>query len=316
MLKPAALGQFIVGLSLFMGSGITPAQEVPTGNVERELEISYAGEVLATRSGVALSLRDLDGRMASVPADRRSDAVGAPERVAGILNGVLLTHYLADSAVDHGLLADPEIQAEIHMAAMEILARKERDRYVEERLLEDYTSQARENYLLNPESFRQPERATFTHILLRTDNTDTDAEVVEEQAKDLLERARAGEAISDLAIEYSEDPSVQNNGGYFSAVPIAELEPSFRSGIESVDEGEIELIQSAYGFHVLELDELLPERLQPFEEVADELRAEARAEHAKQIFESYAATFYDGELELTEGAVARIIDRYTASNQN
>ena len=317
MLKPVNPGQLIVGLSLILGFGITSAQQIPPADdVKRNLELSYTSEIVATRSGVAVSLRDLDGRLADLPDDQRSEVVGTPERVAGILNGVLLTQYLADSAIEHGLLADPKIQAEIHVAAMEILAKKERDRYVAERLLDDYTSQAREIYLLEPEAFRQPERVTFTHLLLRTDDPDADIPAVKERANELLERARNGEAVAELALKYSEDPSIQDNGGYFRAVPTADLEPGFRAGIEKLEEGEIDLIRSAYGFHVLQVDQRMPSRVQPFEEVADQLRAQARADHAREIFENYAATFYEDNLQLRDGAVAKIIDRVTNSTDD
>ena len=323
MLKPFNPGRFIVALSLILGSGISPAQSISQADdvdqadeVERRLELSYEGEIVATRSGVAVSLRDLDGRLADLTDDKRSDVVGTPERVAGILNGLLLTQFLADSAIEHKLLADPEVQAEIHVAAMEILAKKERDRYVAERLLDDYTSQAREIYLVEPEAFRQPERVTFTHLLLRTDNPDADAAAVEERANELLERARNGEAVSDLALEYSQDPSIQDNRGYFPDVPTADLEPGFRAGLRSLDEGEIDLIRSAYGFHVVQVDEHKPSRVQPFEEVADKLRAQARADHSNEIFAAYAETFYEGDLQLRDGAVAKIIDRVTGSNND
>lgn len=317
MFKPLNPGRFLVALSLILGFGISPAQQISQAeDVERHLELSYESEIVATRSGVAVSLRDLDGRLADLTDDKRSDVVGTPERVAGILNGVLLTQYLADSAIENGLLADPKVQAEIHVAAMEILAKKERDRYVAERLLDDYTAQAREIYLVEPEAFRQPERVTFTHLLLRTDTPDADLAAVEERANELLERARNGEAVSDLALKYSEDPSIQDNSGYFRAVPTADLEPGFRAGVRSMDEGEIELIRSAYGFHILQVDEHMPSRVQSFEEVADQLRAQARADHAKEIFSAYAATFYEGNLELRDGAVAKIIDRVTHSNSN
>lgn len=302
----------IAGLGLVLAVQVLPAQDLSKEeNVERKLGFSYTSEIVATRSDTAVSLQDLDGRMATLPDDRMKDVLGSPERVAGILNGVLLTFHLADAAVDRGLLSDPEVQAEIHLAAMEVLAQKERDRHVAENLLDDYTSQARETYLLDPESFRQPERATFTHLLLRTDNAESGAAAVEERARALLERARDGESVSDLALKYSEDPSIQNNGGFFRDIPIADLEPTFRSELQELSEGDLDLIKSTYGYHVLELNERKPARVRPFEEIADQLREQARAAHAKEIFESYVAEFYENELQLREGAVAKIIDRYT-----
>lgn len=312
MLKLVHLGHILAGLGLILGAEALAAQEGSSDQeVARNLDISYTSEILATRSEAAVSLRDLDGSMAGVPEDRMEEILGSPERVARLLNGVLLTHYLADAAIERGILSQPDVQAEIHMAAMEILAKKERDRHVGENLLEDYTSQAREIYLLDPESYRQPERVTFTHLLLRTDTPDADPAAVEERARALLERARSGEAVSDLALRYSEDPSIQNNGGLFRDVPVADLEPAFRAGLQELPEGELGLIESPFGYHVLEVNERKPARVQPFEEVADDLREKARAEHAKEIFEDYAAMFYENELQLRDGAVAKIIDRFT-----
>lgn len=316
MLKPVFLGNMIAGIILAVGAQDLPAQQAADGGkLVRELEISYTSEILASRSGAAVSIQDIAGRMANVPDDRTSDVLGSPERIATVLNGVLLSQYLADAAIDRGLLSDSAVQAEIYLAAIEILARKERDEYVNERLLEDYTSQARERYLLDPESFRQPESVTFTHLLLRSDKPDSDPDEVETRAKALLERARNGEELSDLALKYSEDPSIQDNGGLLRDIPVAELEPTFRAEIRNLAEGEIALIESGYGYHVVKVNERNPARVQSFEEVADQLREEARSEHARQIFEQYAAEFYEGELTLREGAVARIIDRFHATNK-
>lgn len=311
MPKPVYLGTLIAGLGLLAVAQSLPAQQPAGGDeVARELEIAYTSEILATRSGTAVSVQDIEGRMATVPDDRTNDVLGSPERIAGLLNGLLLSQYLADAAINRGMLSDSAVQAEIHLAAVEILAKKERDAYVQERLLEDYSSQARETYLLNPEAFRQPERVTFTHLLLRSDRADTDPADVESRAQALLERARKGEDVSDLALEYSEDPSIQDNGGFFRDIPLAELEPTFRGGMQTLADGDLALIESGYGYHVVKVNERKPARVQSFDEVADQLREEARAEHAKKIFERYAAEFYEDELKLREGAVATIIDRF------
>lgn len=316
MLKQLFNGNIIAGLCLVAGAQSLAAQQDPKGDeVARELEISYTSEIVATRSGTAVSIQDIAGRMATVPDDRRNDVLGSPERIASVLNGVLLSQYLADAAIDRGLLSDSAVQAEIYLAAMEILARKERDEYVQERLLDDYSSQARETYLLNPESFRQPERITFTHLLLRSNKTDPDAEAVKSRAEALLERARNGEDVSDLALQYSDDPSIQDNGGLLRDVPVDDLEPTFRAEIRNLAEGDLALIESGYGYHVVKVNELNASRVQSFEEVAARLREEARAEHAKEIFERYAAEFYEGELNLREGAVAKIIERFITSQR-
>lgn len=313
MQKPVFLGNVIAGMFLVAGAQSLPAQMAASSDeVARKLEISYTSEILATRSGAAVSIQDIAGRMATVPDDRTNDVLGSPERVASVLNGVLLSQHLADAAIDRGLLSDSVVQAEIYLAAMEILAKKERDEYVKERLLEDYSSQARETYLLNPESFRQPESITFTHLLLRSDKTEPDAETVKSRAEALLERARNGEDVSDLALEYSEDPSIQDNGGFLRDIPVSELEPTFRAEIRNLAEGDLALIESGYGYHVVEVNERTPARVPSFEEVEAELREKARAEHAKEIFERYAAEFYEDELNLREGAVAKILDRFNA----
>jgi len=316
MPKPVSVAKTIAGISLLAAAHNLPAQTIAAGDeIARELNIAYTSEVLATRSGTAVSIQDIEGRMATVPDDRTNDVLGSPERIASLLNGVLLSQYLADAAIDRGMLGDSAVQAEIYLAAVEILARKERDAYVQERLLEDYTSQARETYLLNPESYRQPERMTFTHLLLRADKAGADPADVETRAQALLERARKGEDLSDLALEYSEDPSIQDNGGFFRDIPLAELEPTFRAGMQNLTDGDLALVESGYGYHVVKVNERNPAHVPSFDEVADQLREEARAEHAKEIFEQYAAEFYEDELQLREGAVATIIDRFDASQK-
>lgn len=306
---PAAVSVLLVAALLAASASL--AGQSATDSVERELEIEYRGPAIASRSGVSVSLTDLDGRLASIPEDRIGDVLADPQRIAGLINDVLLTQYLADAALERGALQDPAVQAEIYFNAIQVLAKNQRDHHVRENMLDDYTPLAREIYLTDKDSFRTPETVTFTHLLLRTGQNDVAD--VEQRARELLERARSGDSLADLAVEFSEDPSVQDNRGRFSEISPSRLDRQFQESIAGIGEGEIGLARSQHGFHVVEVEERSQPTQQGFDEIADRLRERARNEHRQELFEDYAAKFYDQPLELTDGAVERIIEHSTGN---
>lgn len=102
------------------------------------------------------------------------------------------------------------------------------------------------------------------HILISTRDASTNEELSEEEqakaktkAEELLARAQGGEDFDALVSEFSEDPGSQANPeGYVFTDD--EMVKEFQDGVDSIKPGEFILVQTSYGYHViqrLELDE-------------------------------------------------------------
>ena len=293
---------FIVFGALFSNASLA-AEEIA-----RELVLEYSSPVMATRGNAKLTHLELDARLQAVPERDRAGVVTGPARLQKLIEDQLQIRDFAGKAIEAGILEDELVQAQLYMMVSAWLAERYRDQVVAEQELDDYSDQAREIYLLNPERFEAEPSVSFTHLLIQN------SPQAESQALDFLSRVQAGEVLSELAVASSEDPSVADNQGKFHAIELNMLESGFRSGIEAMSAGEVDLVQSAFGWHVVQLDQILPSRTVPYEEVEGELIEEAKNRHKDSIIERLLRAHYAEELNIAEGGVAEVLNRYTPMN--
>jgi len=142
-------------------------------------------------------------------------------------------------------------------------------------------------YSENPEMFAHPDLVRASHILLLSEEKpELDAQV-KERAESLLARAKKGEDFAKLARENSVD-STASEGGDIGYVTKEVLESDFANAVFSMSVGEIRLIKSRYGYHVVKLTDKKPEGVAKLDEIREDLsnlmkREKAQAELAKLL---------------------------------
>ncbi|MCL2877611.1 MAG: peptidylprolyl isomerase [Acidobacteria bacterium] len=125
-------------------------------------------------------------------------------------------------------------------------------------------------YAENPEMFAHPDLVRASHILLPSEEmTDLDAQV-KERAENLLARAKKGEDFAKLAKENSVD-STASAGGDIGYVTKDSLETTFADAVFGMSVGEIRLIKSRYGYHVIKLTDKKPEGVAQLDEIREDL---------------------------------------------
>ena len=73
----------------------------------------------------------------------------------------------------------------------------------------------------------------------------------DELAMVLLNRLRSGEEIEPLMAEYSEDPGSASTGRAYTATPDAGLVPPFKALSLRLEVGEVGLVMTRYGWHII-----------------------------------------------------------------
>jgi peptidyl-prolyl cis-trans isomerase C len=151
---------------------------------------------------------------------------------------------------------------------------------------------AKKFYDENPDKFEQPEAVRAAHILCATRDSETNTEFPaakkDEKKKlinDLLKRAKAGEDFAKLAKEYSDDPGSKNTGGEYT-FPRGQMMPEFEAAAFALKKaGDIsEVITTAYGFHIIKLNEKIAAKTLTLADVAPRIKEGlARQEAAKLI---------------------------------
>ncbi|MCC7277577.1 MAG: SurA N-terminal domain-containing protein [Chromatiaceae bacterium] len=137
------------------------------------------------------------------------------------------------------------------------------------------------------ERFREPEQRRARHILV-TLAAGADA-TAEAEAKARIEaiqvRLAAGEDFATLARELSQDPGSAPQGGDLGLFGQGVMDPAFEQAAFSLETGATsEPVRSQFGYHLIQVTEIQPETLKAFEEVREQLRAEATRGGAEAAF--------------------------------
>jgi parvulin-like peptidyl-prolyl isomerase len=125
-------------------------------------------------------------------------------------------------------------------------------------------------YSENPEAFAHPDIIRASHILLRSEEKPELDTQVKERAENLLARAKKGEDFAKLAKENSVD-STASDGGDIGYDAKNELDSDFANAVFSMSVGDIRLVTSRYGYHVVKLTDKKPEGVAPLEDVREAL---------------------------------------------
>lgn len=132
-----------------------------------------------------------------------------------------------------------------------------------------------------------PEKRSASHILLAVDSDASDSDVEEKQtlANDLVARIAAGETLATLAPEFSDDPGSADNGGSLGEFGRGVMVSAFEEVAFAMNEGEVsDPVRSEFGFHIIQLEKIIGEAGQPYEDVKAEVEDQYRAELAETEF--------------------------------
>jgi peptidyl-prolyl cis-trans isomerase C len=129
---------------------------------------------------------------------------------------------------------------------------------------------AKDFYDKNQDKLKQPERVHLRHILVRADATApaADKEKAKAKAEDLLKRIQNGEDFAKLAGESSDDPGSKGRGGDLSWIARGQVPPIDKAAFALTRPNELSpVVESEYGFHILQLLERQDASVPPFETV-------------------------------------------------
>jgi peptidyl-prolyl cis-trans isomerase D len=144
-----------------------------------------------------------------------------------------------------------------------------------------------EYYEANKEkSFTQPYEVRARHILRRVDEKADDA--TRQAARDLLEGLRKrivdeGADFAKLAEEHSEDTGSKQSGGDLGFFAKGRMVEPFEKAALALQPGETsQVVETQFGFHLIQVQEIHEERVKPLEEVRGEIEGKLRTEKARE----------------------------------
>ncbi|MBL8311307.1 MAG: SurA N-terminal domain-containing protein [Burkholderiales bacterium] len=147
--------------------------------------------------------------------------------------------------------------------------------------------------------FTAPEERRASHILISIDKDDkgqakagakdaakAEAEAIQKQV------STAPEKFADLAKQKSKDPGSAAQGGDLGFFGRGQMVKPFEEAVFSMKPGEIRgPIESDFGFHIIRLAEVKPERARPLDEVRAQLEGEIKQQKTSKLFNENAEKF-------------------------
>ena len=143
----------------------------------------------------------------------------------------------------------------------------------------------RDFYNQNRERYRVEDKAQVSHILLKTvGKTPQQVDELEKKARELLQKARAGEDFAALAKQYSEDTGTQPKGGDLGWISRGQTVPEFEKAAFSLEQGKIsDVIKTVYGFHILKVNGRIRARLPGLEEIRTQVMLELKKQKGERV---------------------------------
>jgi peptidyl-prolyl cis-trans isomerase D len=142
-------------------------------------------------------------------------------------------------------------------------------------------------YEENPSRFGQAEQRSVRHLLVAVPaNADEAAiQASAQRIRGIRERLESGEPFDALAKAESEDPGSAALGGSLGTIEKGLMDPAFDDAAFAQQVGQVsEPVRTRFGYHLIEVTEIIPASMKPFDEVKETLRAEVARERAEAIF--------------------------------
>lgn len=118
-------------------------------------------------------------------------------------------------------------------------------------------------YTASSDRFRTAPRRRMRHILVAS----------EADARAAADAVRAGQAFADVASARSLDQQTRAQGGSLGWVPQGVMVKAFDAAAFALSPGQVSgPVQTSFGWHVIQVDEIDPGTLPPFELIADQVK--------------------------------------------
>lgn len=215
---------------------------------------------LATVDGKVITVGDFEKRIEKLPPYYKALA---GQKKKDFLEDMVAEQLLYKEALKRGLNRNAEVKELLDEARRKILVAKlievegNKNAGVDEAKIKAF-------YEAHKEDFVTPLKLRASHIQVDT----------EEEANEILQKLKAGADFSQLARQYSKDPSKERGGdiGYFAK---GQLMPEIEEVCFKLEVGQIsEVIKTQFGYHIIKLTDKKEPRAVELSEVKDAIEKE------------------------------------------
>jgi len=215
-----------------------------------------AGEKVATVNGVAIPKARVD----YIVKSQAARGVPDNEQVrAQIREQLIAREVLIQDATRRGLAKTPEVQTELDLARQDVIYRAFVNDFIRTHPIPDAQLKAEYEKL---KASRGDKEYKARHVLVEK----------EEDAKAIIAELKKGRKFEELA-KQSKDPGSKDKGGELDWNSPAGYVKPFSDALVKLEKGKYTEVpvQTQFGWHVIQLDDVRPAKFPTFEEVKPQL---------------------------------------------
>ena len=151
-------------------------------------------------------------------------------------------------------------------------------------------------------AYTASEERRVRHILIPVEAEGEEAALA--TAEEVLGKLRNGGDFAELAKTYSRDPGSADNGGDLGLVSRGVMVEAFEETAFALEPGVVsDPVKTQFGYHIIEVTEIQPERVQSLDEARERMVRAYRKEQAEQLFYDHAERLADLTYEQPDSLV-------------
>jgi len=227
--------------------------------------------VLATVGSEKITKSEFEARISQFPKELQEEAK-KKENVEKILDQMIDEKLLISDAKSKKIDKRATFKQQISDAQTQLLL----NTYIQENIdpkVQVTEAEVRQYFDQNPNQFKEEEYRNADHILVKT----------EDEAKKLLEKAKAGDDFAKLAKENSIDPSAQNNNGALGWFIKGQMVPEFEQKVFGMTKGELGIVKSQFGVHVIRLNDTNVRPAVTFDQIKERIQESLTVQKKRDI---------------------------------
>ena len=252
----------LLGAAIALGTTACtkPAEDAakPASPTSATAATEKASPTLVTVNGKAITAQLLDTFLQAVTGKPAAEAT--PEQRDALLEQLVNMTLAAQAAEKDGQADSPDVKARLDLLHTQILAEAASEKYVKAHpVSEDEIKAAYDSEVAN-----MPKEYKARHILVET------KEAADAVIKDLL----AGGDFAKIAKAQSKDPGSEAKGGDLGWFSAQTMVKPFSEALAKLEKGKTttEPVQTQYGYHVIQLEDVRSPSAPAFEEVKEQVK--------------------------------------------
>ncbi|MFR1710538.1 MAG: peptidylprolyl isomerase [Clostridium sp.] len=216
-------------------------------------------KILASVNGNDITQHDVDMAMTRFPQQNQeyfASEIGREQLLEQLISFELLHKF----AMDEKLEETEEFKTQLELLKKDLLIQAAVKKVLDAVTISD--DEVKKYFEDNKEMFKGQASVKAKHILVDT----------EEKANEIKEKINNGLAFEEAAKEFSTCPS-SSQGGDLGEFTRGKMVPEFENAAFELEIGKVsEPVKTQFGYHLIKVDEKLPEVMKSFEEVKDSLK--------------------------------------------